>query len=237
MKSDNELSRGVSWVVFIKARKGKTFLLRITKMCFSYRSRKSSCFCQFSFVWCLMHPVFQPPADSLDLLTSDLIPGGMPVTTSSALNNLVSSCASAVGERVVSTYEALSLKKMINYYYPGVGGVAGVPGGFPGGPAEVRVRLEESMQGKKSCSTGDIREEEAEGLSRRLSLPGLLSQGRYAVRLLSSTSAHRLLSFLSSSYTLMCKYACVSPLIRPANISNVHLNYSTIQYVLECCDG
>uniref|UniRef100_A0A673WLA9 Alsin Rho guanine nucleotide exchange factor ALS2 n=1 Tax=Salmo trutta TaxID=8032 RepID=A0A673WLA9_SALTR len=112
----------------------------------------------------------------LDLLTSDLIPGVMPVTTSSALNSLVSSCASAVGERVVSTYEALSLKKMINYYYPGVGGVAGVPGGVPGGPAEERVRLEESMQGKKSCSTGDIREEEAEGLSRRLSLPGLLSQ-------------------------------------------------------------
>uniref|UniRef100_A0A8C7JPW0 Alsin Rho guanine nucleotide exchange factor ALS2 n=1 Tax=Oncorhynchus kisutch TaxID=8019 RepID=A0A8C7JPW0_ONCKI len=69
---------------------------------------------------------------------------------------------------------------MINCYNPGVGGVAGapggVPGGFPGGPAEERVRLEESMQGKKSCSTGDIREEEAEGLSRRLSLPGLLSQ-------------------------------------------------------------
>lgn len=125
-----------------------------------------------------------------------------------------------MGERVVSTYEALSLKKMINYYYPGVGGVAGVPGGVPGGPAEERVRLEESMQGKKSCSTGDIREEEAEGLSRRLSLPGLLSQGRYAVRLLSSSSAHRLLS-LSSSYTLMCKYACVSPLIQPANISSI----------------
>lgn len=122
-----------------------------------------------------------------------------------------------MGERVVSTYEALSLKKMINYYYPGVGGVAGVPGGVPGGPAEERVRLEESMQGKKSCSTGDIREED-EGLSRRLSLPGLLSQGRYAVRLLSS--AHRLLS-LSSSYTLMCKYACVSPLIQPANISSI----------------
>lgn len=165
--------------------------------------------------------MFQPPADSLDLLTSDLIPGVMPVTTSSALNSLVSSCASAVGERVVSTYEALSLKKMINYYYPGVGGVAGVPGGVPGGPAEERVRLEESMQGKKSCSTGDIREEEAEGLSRRLSLPGLLSQGRYAVRLLSSSSAHRLLSSLSSSYTLMCKYACVSPLIQPANISSI----------------
>uniref|UniRef100_A0A8C8FBW3 Alsin Rho guanine nucleotide exchange factor ALS2 b n=1 Tax=Oncorhynchus tshawytscha TaxID=74940 RepID=A0A8C8FBW3_ONCTS len=122
----------------------------------------------------------KPPADSLDLLTSDLLPGVMPVTTSSALNSLVSSCASAVAERVVSTCEALSLKKRINCYYPGVGGVAGapggVPGGFPGGPAEERVRLEESMQGKKSCSTGDIREEEAEGLSRRLSLPGLLSQ-------------------------------------------------------------
>lgn len=181
--------------------------------------------------------MFQPPADSLDLLTSDLIPGVMPVTTSSALNSLVSSCASAVGERVVSTYEALSLKKMINYYYPGVGGVAGVPGGVPGGPAEERVRLEESMQGKKSCSTGDIREEEAEGLSRRLSLPGLLSQGRYAVRLLSSSSAHRLLSSLSSSYTLMCKYACVCVPSHPACEHIVHLNYSTIQYVWECCEG
>ncbi|XP_034145403.1 alsin isoform X3 [Esox lucius] len=114
----------------------------------------------------------QPPSDGVDHLTSDLTPGvSLPVTTSSSgLNSLVSSCASAVGERVASTYEALSLKKMINYYYPGVGGVPGLPGGFPGGPAE------ESMQGKKSCSTGDIREEEAEGLSRRLSLPGLFSQ-------------------------------------------------------------
>uniref|UniRef100_A0A6Q2YD50 VPS9 domain-containing protein n=1 Tax=Esox lucius TaxID=8010 RepID=A0A6Q2YD50_ESOLU len=113
-----------------------------------------------------------PPSDGVDHLTSDLTPGvSLPVTTSSSgLNSLVSSCASAVGERVASTYEALSLKKMINYYYPGVGGVPGLPGGFPGGPAE------ESMQGKKSCSTGDIREEEAEGLSRRLSLPGLFSQ-------------------------------------------------------------
>uniref|UniRef100_A0A8B9M0G4 Alsin Rho guanine nucleotide exchange factor ALS2 b n=1 Tax=Astyanax mexicanus TaxID=7994 RepID=A0A8B9M0G4_ASTMX len=41
---------------------------------------------------------------------------------------------------------------------------------------EERVRQEEHRQGKKSCSLGDIREEEAEGLSRRLSLPGLLSQ-------------------------------------------------------------
>jgi len=34
----------------------------------------------------------------------------------SALNNLVVSCASAVGERVVSTYEALSLRKVIGYW-------------------------------------------------------------------------------------------------------------------------
>uniref|UniRef100_A0AAR2ILX6 VPS9 domain-containing protein n=1 Tax=Pygocentrus nattereri TaxID=42514 RepID=A0AAR2ILX6_PYGNA len=41
---------------------------------------------------------------------------------------------------------------------------------------EERVRQEEHRQGKKSSSLGDIREEEAEGLNRRLSLPGLLSQ-------------------------------------------------------------
>ncbi|XP_053493319.1 alsin [Ictalurus furcatus] len=78
----------------------------------------------------------------------------------SALNNLVVSYASAVGERVASTYEALSLRKVISYW----------------GPGEERVRQEEHKQGKKSSSLGDIREEEAEGLSRRLSLPGLLSQ-------------------------------------------------------------
>uniref|UniRef100_A0A4W4FF22 VPS9 domain-containing protein n=1 Tax=Electrophorus electricus TaxID=8005 RepID=A0A4W4FF22_ELEEL len=50
------------------------------------------------------------------------------------------------------------------------------------GPAErpeERVREEERRQGKKSSSLGDIREDEADGLSRRLSLPGLLSQGTY----------------------------------------------------------
>lgn len=101
---------------------------------------------------------------------------------SSTLNSLVASCASAVGERVASTYEALSLKKMMNFYLP-----SGVPRpGGPGGPAGLtgvvgdntaeRVRQEDSIQAKKSSSTGDIREEEAEGLRRRLSLPGLLSQ-------------------------------------------------------------
>ncbi|KAJ8003567.1 hypothetical protein DPEC_G00149690 [Dallia pectoralis] len=132
----------------------------------------------------------QPPSDSLDPLTSDLTPGvSLPVTTSSsALNSLVSSCATAVGERVASTYEALSLKKMINYYYPGVGGVPGIPGGFPGGfPGGSG---EESMQGKKSCSTGDIREEESEGLGRRLSLPRLFSQ--VSPRLLRRSSRPRM---------------------------------------------
>ncbi|XP_032362367.1 alsin isoform X2 [Etheostoma spectabile] len=113
------------------------------------------------------------------------------LTTGSTLNNLVASCASAVGERVASTYEALSLKKMMNFYLPsGVaradGPVAGLTGVTGDNTAE-RVRQEDSTQAKKSSSTGDIREEEAEGLRRRLSLPGLLSQGRYAVHLLSSS--------------------------------------------------
>lgn len=102
----------------------------------------------------------------------------------SALNSLVASCASAVGERVASTYEALSLKRMMNFYLPS-SRLEALAGGADGG-AE-RVRREESVQAKKSSSTGDIHEEEAEGLRRRLSLPGLLSQGRYAVHLLSST--------------------------------------------------
>ncbi|KAL7369975.1 hypothetical protein ABVT39_015002 [Epinephelus coioides] len=98
---------------------------------------------------------------------------------SSTLNSLVASCASAVGERVASTYEALSLKKMMNFYLPSGVPRPGGPVGFTGvvgdNTAE-RVRQEDSTQAKKSSSTGDIREEEAEGLRRRLSLPGLLSQ-------------------------------------------------------------
>ena len=122
---------------------------------------------------------------------------------SATINNLVASCASAVGERVASTYEALSLKKMMNYLPSGVsrsGGPTGLTGTVPGvgDNTTERVRQEDSMQGKKSSSTGDIREEEAESVRRRLSLPGLLSQGRYAVHL------------LSSSYALLRKYAlCV----------------------------
>uniref|UniRef100_A0A8P4KN59 Alsin Rho guanine nucleotide exchange factor ALS2 b n=1 Tax=Dicentrarchus labrax TaxID=13489 RepID=A0A8P4KN59_DICLA len=74
---------------------------------------------------------------------------------------------------------ALSLKKMMNFYLPSgaarPGGPAGLTGVVGDNNAE-RVRQEDSMQAKKSSSTGDIREEEAEGLRRRLSLPGLLSQ-------------------------------------------------------------
>lgn len=96
----------------------------------------------------------------------------------------MASCASAVGVRVAATYEAgaLSLKKVMNFY----GAPSSEPGsqsggGSPGPEAlkdsrEEQVRLE-SMQGKKSSSLVDIREEESEGGSRRLSLPGLLSQG------------------------------------------------------------
>ncbi|XP_059911334.1 alsin isoform X2 [Gadus macrocephalus] len=102
----------------------------------------------------------------------------------SALNSLVTSCASAVGERVASTYEALSLKKMMHYYLSSSGGPAGCGAPGCGGGAA----LEESMQARKSSSTGDIRAEEAEG-RRRLSLPGLLSQGRYSVSLLASYSS------------------------------------------------
>ncbi|XP_041637489.1 alsin isoform X2 [Cheilinus undulatus] len=104
-----------------------------------------------------------------------LLPSAGGLTSShpgSALNSLVASCASAVGERVASTYEALSLKKMMHYLPSGVPR----PSGTTSDATTDRVRLEDSTQAKKSSSTGDIREEEAEGLRRRLSLPGLLSQ-------------------------------------------------------------
>ncbi|XP_031414211.1 alsin isoform X2 [Clupea harengus] len=98
----------------------------------------------------------------------------------SALNSLVASCASVVGERVASTCEALSFRKVMSYYYPSSSSPSGLAVGAPPdggreGPVAL-AHLEDSLQGKKSSSLGDIREEEAEGLSRRLSLPGLLSQ-------------------------------------------------------------
>ncbi|XP_066518797.1 alsin isoform X2 [Hoplias malabaricus] len=120
----------------------------------------------------------QPLTESADVFVSDpTTPVAQSVTPmGSALNHLVVSCASAVGERVVSTYEALSLRKVISYWGPGEGRER----------PEERVRQEEHRQGKKSSSLGDIREEEAEGLNRRLSLPGLLSQ--VSPRLLRRTS-------------------------------------------------
>ncbi|XP_068924910.1 alsin isoform X1 [Petaurus breviceps papuanus] len=106
-----------------------------------------------------------------------------PTASTSALNSLVVSCASAVGVRVAATYEAgaLSLKKVMNFYSiaPCESGLQSSnaslgPEGLKDSRGE-QVKLE-SMQGKKSSSLVDVREEESEGVSRRLSLPGLLSQ-------------------------------------------------------------
>ncbi|KAF2987433.1 hypothetical protein EK904_002472 [Melospiza melodia maxima] len=124
----------------------------------------------------------EPEQPSQEEQLSACIPGP-PGSSTSTLNSLVASCASAVGVRVAATYEAgaLSLKKVMNLY----GTSSSEPGSQSGsrspGPEalkdsrEEQVRLE-SMQGKKSSSLVDIREEESEGGSRRLSLPGLLSQ-------------------------------------------------------------
>uniref|UniRef100_A0A2K6GM62 Alsin Rho guanine nucleotide exchange factor ALS2 n=1 Tax=Propithecus coquereli TaxID=379532 RepID=A0A2K6GM62_PROCO len=108
-----------------------------------------------------------------------------PTTSTSALNSLVVSCASAVGVRVAATYEAgaLSLKKVMNFYSTApceTGAQAGSSAIGPEGLKDSREEQvkQESMQGKKSSSLVDIREEESEGGSRRLSLPGLLSQGK-----------------------------------------------------------
>ncbi|KAM4669547.1 alsin [Amazona ochrocephala] len=124
----------------------------------------------------------EPEQPSQEEQLSACIPGP-PGTSTSALNSLVASCASAVGVRVAATYEAgaLSLKKVMNFYgTPSSESGSQSGGGSPGPEAlkdsrEEQVR-QESMQGKKSSSLVDIREEESEGGSRRLSLPGLLSQ-------------------------------------------------------------
>lgn len=106
-----------------------------------------------------------------------------PTTSTSALNSLVVSCASAVGVRVAATYEAgaLSLKKVMNFYSTPPCEVGAPSGSASPGPESLKDLREEqvkqeSLQGKKSSSLMDIREEESEGGSRRLSLPGLLSQ-------------------------------------------------------------
>ncbi|XP_041524295.1 alsin-like isoform X1 [Microtus oregoni] len=123
-------------------------------------------------------PQVQPPVEEAG---PDL--HSPPTTSTSALNSLVVSCASAVGVRVAATYEAgaLSLKKVMNFYSAAPGETGAQLGSAPTGPESLKDLREEqvkqeSMQGKKSSSLVDIREEEAEGGSRRLSLPGLLSQ-------------------------------------------------------------
>lgn len=123
-------------------------------------------------------PQVQPPVEEAG---PDL--HSPPTTSTSALNSLVVSCASAVGVRVAATYEAgaLSLKKVMNFYSITPGETGAQSGSAPTGPESLKDLREEqvkqeSMQGKKSSSLVDIREEEAEGGSRRLSLPGLLSQ-------------------------------------------------------------
>ena len=87
------------------------------------------------------------------------------------------SCASAVGVRVAATYEAgaLSFKKVMNFYNTAPcepGAPAGSSSIGPEGLKDSREEQvkQESMQGKKSSSLVDIREEESEGGSRRLSL-------------------------------------------------------------------
>lgn len=129
------------------------------------------------------------------MLYSCFQPSAVGLSSSAPSNtlSLVASCATAVGERVASTYEALSLKKMMTFYLPSGASRSGGPAGLTAAPglaldtSAERVRQEDSVQTKKSSSTGDIREEEAEGLRRRLSLPGLLSQGRYVAHLLSTS--------------------------------------------------
>lgn len=98
------------------------------------------------------------------------------------------SCASAVGVRVAATYEAgaLSLKKVMNFYSTAPCEPGAPSGTASTGPESLKDLREEqvkqeSLQGKKSSSLMDIREEESEGGSRRLSLPGLLSQGNALV--------------------------------------------------------
>ncbi|XP_063115632.1 alsin isoform X2 [Cavia porcellus] len=110
-------------------------------------------------------------------------PHSPPPTSTSALNSLVISCASAVGVRVAATCEAgaLSLRKVMNFYSTAPCETGAHTSGSRIGPEGLKDSREEqvkqeSMQGKKSSSLVDIREEESEGGSRRLSLPGLLSQ-------------------------------------------------------------
>ncbi|GCB78811.1 hypothetical protein scyTo_0016875, partial [Scyliorhinus torazame] len=124
------------------------------------------------------HPPSLPPLTT----SEDAQPTSPSSVAPSTFNNLVVSCASVVGERVAATYEALSLRKVVNYYYPAQSAVAACIGSPASGgiqhkeTREELVKMEECMPDKKSFSLGDIREQGTEGMCRRLSLPGLLSQ-------------------------------------------------------------
>lgn len=66
----------------------------------------------------------------------------------------------------------------MNLYLPSGAVRTGLPVGFiQSNKAGEPLWQDDSVQAKKSSSTGDIHEEDGEGLRRRLSLPGLLSQG------------------------------------------------------------
>ncbi|XP_078259641.1 alsin isoform X2 [Rhinoraja longicauda] len=122
-------------------------------------------------------PCTQPSTEE-----EDIRPASPSSESSSTFNTLVVSCASVVGERVAATYEALSLRKVVNYYYqspslPDSSGSSTASGGSQHKETrEERMKTEESMPDKKSFSLGDIREQGSDGMCRRLSLPGLLSQ-------------------------------------------------------------
>uniref|UniRef100_A0A8C5P1U9 Alsin Rho guanine nucleotide exchange factor n=1 Tax=Jaculus jaculus TaxID=51337 RepID=A0A8C5P1U9_JACJA len=127
----------------------------------------------------------KPRPSQVSPLVEEAVPNlhSPPTTSSSALNSLVVSCASAVGVRVAATYEAgaLSLKKVMNFYSAAPCEAGAQSGSGSTGPEGLKDSREEqvkqeSMQGKKSSSLVDVREDESEGGSRRLSLPGLLSQ-------------------------------------------------------------
>lgn len=112
-----------------------------------------------------------------------------------------------MGVRVAATYEAgaLSLKKVMNFYSTAPGETGAQSGSAPTGPESLKDLREEqvkqeSMQGKKSSSLVDIREEESEGGSRRLSLPGLLSQGK-ALGMCPRSSQHHMLCYSKLAYS------------------------------------
>lgn len=66
----------------------------------------------------------------------------------------------------------------MNLYLPSGAVRSGMPVGFIQSNKTGEPFWRDDLgQAKKSSSTGDIHEEDGEGLRRRLSLPGLLSQG------------------------------------------------------------